>query len=100
MQMAAATNALSLAGPESQRLYKDLLAALRKMGPFEEEVKKTSIHLVNESAFVGVHPRKQHLVITIKSAEPISSPRISKAEQGSKSRWHLDVKLSTAKEID
>jgi Domain of unknown function (DUF5655) len=98
--MDPATNALSLAGPESQRLYKQLLTALRKIGPFEEDVKKTSIHLVHGSAFAGVHPRKQHLTITIKSAKPRSSSRISKSEQVSKSRWHLDVRLSASKEID
>jgi hypothetical protein len=98
--MPSATNALSMAGPASRQLYKDLLAALRSIGPFEEEVKKTSIHLVRGSAFAGVHPRKQHLLVTIKSANSIRNPRIVKAEQVSKNRWHLDVKVMTAEEID
>jgi hypothetical protein len=50
-------------------------------GPFETEVKKASIHLVRTSAFAGVHPRKAHLLLTIKAAAPIPSGRIVKTEQ-------------------
>ena len=57
--MAATPNALSLAGPET----------------------KTSIHLVRASAFLGVHPRKQHLMVTVKAGNAIESPRIAEAEQ-------------------
>ena len=98
--MANSTNALSAAGPASRLLYKELLAALQSIGPFEVEVKKTSIHLVRGSAFAGVHPRKRYLLVTIKAAKPIRNPRIVKAEQVSKNRWHLDVKLVAAEEID
>ena len=52
------------------------------------------------SAFVGVHPRKEHLLLTIKAEKPIRSARISKTEQVSKNRWHLDLKLASNKEID
>jgi len=93
-------NALALAGPAALQLYRKLLAAAKPIGPFREEVKKTSIHLVRESAFAGVHPRKAYLLVTIKAAEPIRSSRVSKAERVSKNRWHLDVKLADAKEID
>lgn len=93
-------NALSTASPVARQLYKDLLKELRQIGRFQEEVKKTSIHLVRGSAFAGVHPRKQHLVITIKAATPIKSPRIVKSEQVSKNRWHLEVKLAASAEMD
>src|ERR1700752_4013095 len=93
-------NALSLASPETHRLYVHLCDELRRIGPFEEEIKKTSIHLARRSAFVGVHPRNSSLLITIKSEQPIRSPRVEKAEQVSRSRWHCEVKLSSAAEID
>jgi hypothetical protein len=93
-------NALGLAGPVALELYKMLLAAAKKIGPFREEVKKTYIHLVRTSAFVGVHPRKQHLLLTIKAATPIRSARIAKSEQVSKSRWHLDIKIASAADLD
>jgi|ERR1035437_1607058 hypothetical protein len=66
-------DALSSASPVARALYEELLHALAPFGAFEVEVKKTSIHLVRSSAFAGVHPRKQHLLITIKAAAPIPS---------------------------
>jgi hypothetical protein len=65
--MAAQPDPVSSAGPVAH-------------GPFREEAKKTSIHLVRGSAFAGVHPRKQHLPLTIKAVAPIRSPRVLKAE--------------------
>ncbi|HYL75771.1 MAG TPA: DUF5655 domain-containing protein [Bryobacteraceae bacterium] len=93
-------NALSAAGPVAVRLYKQLLSALRTIGPFQEEVKKTSIHLVRKTAFAGVQPWKEHLNLTIKAAKAIRSVRIYKSEQTSKSRWHHEVKLAAVTEID
>lgn len=93
-------NALSAATAEAMRLYRSLRAALRPFGHFREEVKKTSVHLVRKSAFVGVHFRRSHLVLTIKATVPIDSFRIVKVEQVSKNRWHCEVKVSAVTEID
>ncbi|MBC8075090.1 MAG: hypothetical protein H7Y32_03360, partial [Chloroflexales bacterium] len=46
-------------------IYERLLDALRVIGPFREEAKKTSIHLVNQSGFAGVHPRKSYLYLNL-----------------------------------
>jgi uncharacterized protein DUF5655 len=88
--MARQGNALALAGPISLDLYKHLLAAAERIGSFRAEVKKTYIHLVRSTAFAGVHPRKEHLLLTIKVEKPIRSARIQKTEQVPKNRWHLD----------
>jgi len=88
------------ASPATQGLYRQLLAAARAIGPFEEELKKTCVHLVRESAFAGVHFRKDHLLVTLKSAQNIDSPRVFKAEQASRNRWHIDVKVTSASELD
>jgi hypothetical protein len=93
-------DALSSASPVARALYEELLRAIAQFGAFEIEVKKTSIHLVRSSAFVGVHPRKHHLLITMKAAAPIPSGRIVKTEQVSTNRWHLDVKVSIAGDFD
>ena len=93
-------NALSSASPVARELYQELLRALKPLGSFKEEVKKTSIHLARNSAFAGVHPRKEHLLLTIKAAKPIRNKRIVKSEQVSKSRWHEEVKLAAAGDID
>lgn len=58
------------------------------------------MHLVRSTAFLGVQARKSSLLLTIKASQPIVSKRICKSEQTSKSRWHHEMKLSVAKEID
>lgn len=93
-------NALVVASPVSRALYKELLSAMSTIGPFQEDVKKTSIHLVHGSAFVGVRARKQYLLLTIKAENPLRSVRVFRAEQVSKNRWHLEVKLAAGKDID
>jgi hypothetical protein len=55
---------------------------------------------VRSSAFGGVHPRKQHLLPTIKAAQPIRNPRIQRTEQVSKNRRPQETKLATASDID
>jgi hypothetical protein len=84
--MAKQNDALTLAGPVSRQLFKELLAALKPVGAFREEVKKTSVHLIRKSAFAGLHPRKEYLVLTVKAEKAIRSPRIFKAEQVSTNR--------------
>ena len=86
--------------PPVRAIYKRLLATVRAIGPFEEDPKKTSIHLTRRSAFAGVATRKSALILTIKSATDIKSPRIFKREQASANRWHLEVRLEDPKQID
>ena len=85
---------------ESRELYGDLLKAIAPFGPFTEEIKKTCTHLVRATAFAGAHPRKHGLLLTIKSEQPIDSPRVRKAERFSSNRWHCDVKLTISGDID
>jgi hypothetical protein len=92
--------AFSSAGPASLKLYEELLTALNSIEAFREEMKKTCIHLVRGSAFAGIRPRKQHLLLTIKALKPIKSSRILKAERVSKNRWHLELKLASMEDID
>ncbi len=85
---------------ESQALYSDLLKAIAPLGPFQVEEKKACLHLVRASAFVGVHPRKHGLLLTIKSAAPIDSPRVLKTGQVSENCWQCDVRLTIDGDID
>lgn len=98
--MSSTGSVLASATPEALRLYRALLVSLHSLGPFQEEPKKTSVHLTNKSAFAGVHFRRNYLIVTIKSAERIDSPRVIKAEQVSRNRWHCDVKVTAEAEID
>jgi hypothetical protein len=81
-------------------MYDRLLSALRKFGKVIEEPKKTSIHLVNVSAFAGVQTRGSYMLLNIKANHKIESPRIHKAEQISAKRFHHSVKVSSLSEID
>jgi molybdate-binding protein len=86
--------------PAQRAIYKQLLSAAKAIGPFKADPKKTSIHLTRRSAFAGVAIRKDALLLTIKSATDIRSPRIVKREQTSANRWHLEIRLEDPKEVD
>ena len=86
--------------PVVKSIYERILNETRKCGIVTEEPKKTSIHLVNRSAFAGVITRKNALILNIKSASPIKHARITKSEQLSASRFHQEVKLTAPDEVD
>ncbi len=104
--MKATTNGVSVeshfAGKDAavRKIYDGLLKSAKKFGPVSEEPKKTSIHLMNQTAFAGVATRKNALVLTIKSDRRIASPRIHKSEQTSANRFHHEVKLTSPTEVN
>ena len=86
--------------PLVRSIYDCILAESRKFGSVIEEPKKTSIHLVNKSAFAGVVTRKNALILNIKSAAPIKHKRFSNSERVSAGRFHQEVKLESPDEVD
>jgi len=86
--------------PTVRATYRRLIDVARTFGPVTEEAKKTSIHLVRHTAFAGVATRRSSLILTLKSATDIRSPRIEKREQASTNRWHLEVRLEKPAHID
>ncbi|HZE64295.1 MAG TPA: DUF5655 domain-containing protein [Pyrinomonadaceae bacterium] len=80
--------------------YDRLLKIARQFGQVIEEPKKTSIHLVNKTAFAGVVTRKGAIALTIKSDRKLSSPRIHKTERTSANRFHHELKLISPAEVD
>ena len=83
-----------------QAIYTRLLEVMRTLGPVKEEPKKTSIHLVRNAGFAGVHPRKSYLYLNLRTDYPIDNPRIIKTEQVSKNRFHNELKLNSPDEVD
>jgi hypothetical protein len=81
-------------------IYQRLLDVLHMLGPFREEPKKTSIHLVHTSGFAGIHPRKTFLYLNLRMARSLHSERIAKSEQVSKNRYHNEVKIASPDELD
>ena len=80
--------------------YDRLLQKARQFGPVKEEPKKTSIHLLNRTAFAGVATRKNSIILTVKSDRKLSNPRIHKSEQTSANRFHHEIKLGGPMEVD
>jgi len=81
-------------------IYQRLIEVARTFGPVTEDPKKTSIHLVRHVAFAGVATRRSSLILTLKSASDIPSPRIQKREQTSANRWYLEVRLEKPAHVD
>jgi len=77
-----------------------ILAVARSFGPVNRDPKKTSIHLTNRTAFAGIQTRRDYLILMVKAAYDITSDRISKREQASANRWHLELKLRTRGDVD
>ena len=88
------------ADPAVASVYRKLLDTARTFGPVEEDPKKTSIHLVRRSAFAGVATRRASLILTVKSATDIDSPRVVRREQASAGRWHLEIRLDAPAQVD
>ena len=86
--------------PNVAATYAALLRAAQALGPVTEEPKKTSIHLVRETAFAGVATQKAALVLTLKSATDLPSSRIRRRERASAHRWHLEIRLTEPREVD
>lgn len=88
-------------GKDVRATYDRILAIAREWGDVKPEAKKTSIHLLRATtAFAGIATRKDALILTLKSNTDIRSPRIHKREQTSPNRWHIEVRLVNAKEVD
>ena len=86
--------------PNVRATYDAILRASQKLGPVVVEAKKTSIHLVRQTAFAGITTRKDALILTVKAAAAIKSPRIHRAERISANRWHVEFRLGTPADVD
>jgi len=86
--------------PSVRQVYDRILAVASKFGPVREDPKKTSIHLNRTTAFAGVATRRDYLILTLKTAHDIRSPRITNHEQVSAHRWHLELRLTEPREVN
>ncbi len=86
--------------PQVRKVYERLLELLEKIGPVREDPKKTSIHLVRESALAGVEVRREYLLLNLKTDYAIDSPRVERAQRLSANRYHTKVRLSAIAEVD
>ena len=62
--------------------------------------KGTCLHLNHRTAFAGLHPRRSALLLNLRSAAPIESPRIRKMERVSANRCHNELLIESVEAID
>ena len=86
--------------PVSAAIYNKLVALLDGFAAYEVEVKQTSLHITHGKAFLGVHPRKDGLLLNIVTESPIRSPRLKKAEQVSANRFHNEIDIQSENELE
>lgn len=84
----------------SKDAYAALVRVLDRLGPYEVQNNKTSLHIVHRRAFLGVHPRATGLLLTIVTTTALDSTRVRKSEQVSANRYHNEVLLTSAGDID
>jgi len=86
--------------PVARALHDRILEASQTFGDVRVEPKGTCVHLCRGPAFAGVHPRKTGVMVTLKAAVALDSPRVRKAEQVSANRAHNDLVLTSLDEVD
>lgn len=85
----------------TKQLYGRLVELLDAVGPYEVQVKQSSLHVSNGTAFLGVPPRSSGLLLNIVTDAPLaSSGRIRKTEQVSRSRCHNEVLILGPDDLD
>jgi Domain of unknown function (DUF5655) len=89
-----------LKSPASQATYARVVSEARKLGMFEVEEKKTSLHLTHGRAFAGVHPRATGIILNLVLDAPVKSARVHKSEQVSANRYHVEFKLEDPANVD
>jgi Domain of unknown function (DUF5655) len=86
--------------PISKDLWEKLSGDFKYLGSYEVEEKKTSLHIVNGRAFIGIHPRKGGLLVNLVTDKPIESSRIKKTEQVSANRFHNEILVTKTEDLD
>src|SRR4029453_3853153 len=86
--------------PVCASIYDALVNLLQEIGPFDVEVKKTSLHITHGRAFLGIHPRSMSLLLNIVTTAPLEDGRIRRTERVSANRVHNEVVVSSEAEVD
>jgi hypothetical protein len=84
----------------SKDAYAALVCVLDRLGPYDVQHKKTSLHIAHRRAFLGVHPRAAGLLLTIVTSTALDSTRVRKSEQVSANRCHNEVLLAGTGDVD
>lgn len=86
--------------PEVRALVRTLIGRALALTGTAVDPKGTCLHLNHRVAFAGLHPRRNALFLNLRTAAPIESPRIRRLEQASANRYHNEMLVASADEID
>ncbi|MEA3013465.1 MAG: hypothetical protein QOD42_2010 [Sphingomonadales bacterium] len=86
--------------PHVRALATALIERARALPEVTVDPKGTCVHLNRGTAFAGLHPRKNALLLNLKSSAPIESARIRKVEKVSANRYHNEMLVESAEAID
>ena len=86
--------------PVSSQIYDGLLTAMKPVRTHTVEPKAASVDFVHKTIFMNVMPRVNGLKINLITDEPIEDQRIAKQTQISDNRYHNELMLVSAPEID
>jgi hypothetical protein len=76
----------------TEAAFRRLLDMVRALPDVELEEKKTCVHFsTGNGAFLGVHPRKQGLRLTVPLARALPADCVAKCEQVSTHRFHNEI---------
>jgi hypothetical protein len=101
LELAAALDAVfARSAPEVRALVDALIRRVRSLPGVTVSPKGTCVHLDRRTAFAGLHPRKNALLLNMRSAAPIASARVRKVERVSANRYHNELLLDSADALD
>jgi uncharacterized protein DUF5655 len=86
--------------PHVRAAVRALIAQALTLPDVTVDPKGTCIHLSRRTAFAGLHPRKSALLLNLRAAAPIGSPRIRKVERVSANRYHNELLVESSGAID
>ena len=86
--------------PQVRAVVHALIARARSLPGVVVDPKGTCLHLNHRTAFAGLHPRRNAVLLNLRSRAPIESPRIRKMERVSANRCHNELLIESVEAID
>ena len=86
--------------PQVRTIVGALIERAQQLPGVVVDPKGTCLHLNHRTAFAGLHPRRNALLLNLRSSAPIDSPRIRKVERASANRYHNELLIESVEAID
>jgi len=80
-------------------LQVELMKLLSSLGTYTTEQKKSSMHVVHNRAFVGIHPKKSYLGVNVVLDRSRATPPAAKVDRVSANRFHHYYKITSRQQL-